>query len=229
MAFINLVGQVFGYLTVLRRVFIDGDSHIFFMCRCICGVEKVIGSQNLRNGTTRSCGDTNNCEGAFILASSRNSNHGLSDTIEYICWNNIKERCYSMLCEMYNYYGARGIIMFEAWINDFQAFYDYIQTLPETREQFEARTGKKATIERINVNGNYEPGNLCWITQQEQCQNRRSNVLNKEMVIVIKTEIKNGNSKSKIYELLKINYNYKGSYEPIRDVILGKTWNNIKI
>ena len=121
--------------------------------------------------------------------------------------------------------------MFEAWINDFQAFYEYLLTLPETREQFQAKhLGKKISLDRINNNGNYVPGNIRWATIQEQSQNQRSNVITPQLAKFILWENKINNKRAReIFEVIEIKYNYSGGIDTIQNVISRRTWTNINI
>ncbi|WP_462409367.1 hypothetical protein [Neobacillus sp. Marseille-QA0830] len=91
--------------------------------------------------------------------------HGLSNTRIHSLWRKIKDRCNNPKASNYKNYGGRGIKMCEAWGNDFLSFYKWA---------IENGYEDHLSIERIDVNGNYEPLNCKWITMNEQCRNKRS-------------------------------------------------------
>lgn len=88
--------------------------------------------------------------------------HGMTKTPIYTVWANMKRRCYGVNASHYSDYGGRGIKVCDEWKNSFEAFYKYVGDRP-----------KGMTLDRIDVNGNYEPGNVRWATQQQQVENRR--------------------------------------------------------
>lgn len=81
----------------------------------------------------------------------------------------MKKRCYNPKDEHFKYWGARGIAVCDEWLQSFQAFYDYVSQLPHFGE-------KGYTLDRINNDGNYEPGNVRWATAKEQIHNRRISI-----------------------------------------------------
>jgi hypothetical protein len=96
--------------------------------------------------------------------------HGMSRTRLYSKWESIKKRTLDPNQENYKYYGGRGIKVCEEWLNNFVAFYDYVKKnlgLP----------GPKDEIDRIETNGDYEPGNIRWSTRIENMNNIRRNNL----------------------------------------------------
>lgn len=93
--------------------------------------------------------------------------HGMSKTPEYKAWAGMLDRCHCPNNQAYHWYGARGIEVCDEWKSNFRAFYDYIGPKPTPLH----------SLDRINVNGNYEPGNVRWATPLEQVKNRRSSGL----------------------------------------------------
>lgn len=84
----------------------------------------------------------------------------------YSVWENMKTRCFNIKSKDYPGYGARGITVCPEWKNDFQAFYDCVSQL--------AHFGEAGySLDRIDNDGNYEPGNVRWTTAKEQANNRR--------------------------------------------------------
>ena len=150
---IDLTGQKFGKLTVLSHV----NQKRKWKCQCDCGNICIVNGDNLRNGTTKSCGCLH-------------TTHHKSGTRLYQVWSSMKRRCDLPTVKAYKDYGGRGISVCDEWM-DFQNFYDwaiangYDETAPRGQ----------CTIDRINIDGNYEPSNCRIITQTEQCLNTRRN------------------------------------------------------
>jgi len=125
--------------------------------KCECGTKFVTNKNSVKNGYAKSCG----CSHRKPLT------HGLSNHRLSATYNDMKQRCYNPnYTKPYSYYGARGIKVYDGWINNFKAYYDYVTSLPNY--------GKDGlSLDRINNNGNYEPDNLRWATHSEQMKNRR--------------------------------------------------------
>jgi hypothetical protein len=159
---INLLGQKFGKLTVVRFA---GRNHgksrnVSWECLCDCGNTTVTSSGHLRSGNTESCG----CgKGKFTHGQSR-VNDGVG-TPEYETWRHMISRCNSVSCTGYENYGGRGIKVCDRWLESFENF------LADMGE----KPSPKHSIDRINNDGNYEPSNCRWATKQEQDTNRRTN------------------------------------------------------
>ena len=156
---IDLTGQKFGRLTVLKFSHIKGH-HYYWDCLCICGKQCTVDEWRLTSGKTKSCG----CYRKNMLTT-----HGLREHRLYGVYQNMKNRCYREQDKSYKNYGARGITICDEWLNNFQAFYDWAIINGYDKD---AKRGD-CTIDRINVNGNYEPTNCRWITIAEQNKNKR--------------------------------------------------------
>ena len=237
---IDLTGRIFDCLKVLRiNNKRDKRGNIMWDCECIiCGKLTTVQGNNLKSGTTRSCGDTKNCEAAYSIASIPHITHGLSYTTEFQYLQDMLRRCYDPNFPGFSNWGGRldingnpdPIKVHQEWQDKPQSFTDYCNSgqMPETLEEFKARCpGKRATIDRIDNNKDYEPGNIRWATYQEQQQNTRVNVFNEDMIRFTRDEYLKGRSGTEIFELLKSNYNYQGSKVNVYLVIQGKTWTNI--
>lgn len=155
----DLTGQKFGRLTVLERSESNKDGRAQWLCLCECGEIKVKLGKLLLNGHCKSCG----C-GEYENRVNNITSHKLSNTRLYNIWCAMKQRCYYSKHKDYHNYGGRGITVCEEWKNDFKSFYDWSIT---------HGYADNLTIDRMDVNGNYEPNNCRWATAKEQRLNQR--------------------------------------------------------
>ena len=157
----DLTGQRFGRLTVIE--FVPNDKpHAYWKCQCDCGNTIKTTTCSLRSGHSASCGCLNREK---IIASCRV--HGQWNTRLYRIWDKMKTRCYNSNSKAYKDYGGRGITVCDEWKNDFKAFYDWSMANGYTDE---------LSIDRIDVNGNYEPSNCRFADRKTQQRNRRDNI-----------------------------------------------------
>lgn len=156
---LDLVGKRFNRLFVEERVN-DPRQGSFWLCLCDCGERKVIRGDALRSGRAQSCG----CRARQLFAE-QNTKHGRARSIEFRTWHNIKQRCQNPGAASYKYYGGRGIKVCERWLASFEAFYEDMGPRPSPHH----------SIDRIDVDGDYEPGNCRWATAKQQVDNRRMN------------------------------------------------------
>lgn len=158
----DLVGRVFGQLTVTARVNPpSGKGRTRWACVCTCLNTTVVAPGKLRSGQQVSCG----CYRRTRQSPRRT--HGRSKTPLYRTWGNIVSRCYNPKAVGYELYGGRGITMDPRWRESFEAF---------AADVGEPPTPKHTLDRHPNQDGNYEPGNVRWATQKEQQRNRRNNV-----------------------------------------------------
>lgn len=157
----NLLGQKFTRLTVISESPIRSKAgNVRWVCRCDCGTETMVETASLRRGTTKSCG----CLRKEIFINNA-TKHGYSKKTEHIAWEGMKRRCSNKNDRAYKHYGDRGITVCARWLNSFEAFLRDVGNRPSS----------KHSIDRIDNNGNYEPGNVKWSTQKEQNNNTRRN------------------------------------------------------
>jgi len=128
-----------------------------WLCKCDCGAETTVVSSDLKTGHTRSCGCFN-----LDRIQERNFKHGSCFTRLYKTWANMNSRCYTHSATRFAEYGGRGISVCEAWKDDFSSFRLWAEAMGYS---------EKMTIERRDVNGNYEPDNCIWIPLPEQSRN----------------------------------------------------------
>lgn len=172
-AIVNMTGQRYGMLTVIK-MHGSKNGHATWLCKCDCGNEKIIIGNSLRTGRTRSCG----CIAVAVAKAyphraerieavkKAHTRHGMTASKLHYVWVAMKQRCTNPKQAQYKNYGGRGISVCAEWLNSFEAFYDHVSQLPHFGE-------KGRSLDRINNNGNYEPGNVRWATAAEQTRNRR--------------------------------------------------------
>jgi len=154
-----LHGTVFNDWTVLERE--TGISrYIRYNCQCKCGKIYPVEIGNLKTGRSKYC---RNC------ADLKNSKHNRSKTKEYSVWQDIIKRCKNHKDRAFHYYGGRGITVCERWLK-FENFFEDMGFAPRGLQ-----------IDRIDNNGNYEPGNCRWVTRKENMSNRRCSKINKQI------------------------------------------------
>lgn len=156
----DLLGKTFGFLTVVSRGPNTNCDRPAWHCRCHCGTTKIVPTASLvrKHGSTKSCG----CKTSSFFRANM-SRHGMSRTKEHRAWCAMLSRCRNPNCNAYPNYGARGITVCDSWQTAFENFYADMGPSPTS----------KHSLDRINVDGNYEPSNCRWATVHEQANNRR--------------------------------------------------------
>jgi hypothetical protein len=166
--FIDLSGKKFGRLQVIKRASNyrqpSGKSIVMWECKCECGSVSVVSSSNLLSGNSKKCKCCNEKEFKDYLTNGQRK-HGDSTKRLYRIWRGMKTRCLNSKTKEFDSYGGRGISICEDWKNSYETFREWALLNGYADD---------LTIDRKNVDGNYEPSNCRWISISEQQSNRRN-------------------------------------------------------
>lgn len=178
-AALDLTNKRFGRLVVTQKHPDKSNcGKVQWICQCDCGAVVTTATSSLTTGNTKSCG----CQrvDSSRLNGLNNKTHGMTGTPEYKAWQSMKDRCENTSNQNYSNYGGRGITVCDRWRDSFENFYADMGPRPDS----------SLSVDREDVNGNYDPINCRWADFQTQSSNKRNNVrfeVNGE--ILIKAEI----------------------------------------
>lgn len=181
-------GKYFGRLFVVNIFYKEKQTdQAWAKCRCACDKQlpkedrKIVYIRlaTLRNGRTRSCGCLKSERAKTGIHRSHGESVGGKRSTEYLVHRNMLRRCYDLKSQDYNDYGGRGIQVYKPWHN-FPIFLEYIL------KHLGRRPSKKYSLDRIDNDKNYEPGNIKWSTATEQANNRRSVLNRKDSLVVLR-------------------------------------------
>lgn len=193
----DLKNQKFGMLKVINFEK-NQNGRTYWLCKCDCGNYTTAEAYKLKTGHVKSCGclGKKNKEQLYKFS----IKHKKTNTKLYRTWQNMKRRCDTKSSTSYKNYGGRGITVCDEWRNDFISFYNWAMANGYRDD---------LTIDRIDVNGNYEPNNCRWITKEEQANNKRNNRFieynGKKMTLIQWSKKKNIKRETIAYRL---NHNY---------------------
>lgn len=165
----DIRGRRFGRLVVLDFVETRPKYQHMWLCQCDCGNQKIVSRSNLGRGVV-SCG----CKRLEDREKHKfKPKHGQSKSRLYGVWGSMVDRCINPNANEYENYGGRGITVCNEWRNDYVAFAEWAMA-----NGYDEKSDRShSLLDRIDVNGNYEPSNCRFVTMKAQSRNKRSNVL----------------------------------------------------
>lgn len=194
-----------GRLTILEML--SPSKHRACRCECDCGNIVIKRYNHVVSGATRSCGCL-----ASEMTVARNFIHGSARrgkvTPEFTAWSQMRGRCLNPANEAFEYYGGRGIAVCQEWTESFERFLAYMGPRPTARH----------SLDRVKVDGNYEPGNCRWATKERQSRNKTNTTLSDDLADKIRQMAKSGVSRAETARILGLNYS------SVKQVALGKQW-----
>ena len=158
----DFIGQKFNRLTIIGYDGVNNDHKMLAKCKCDCGNIHIATLRDIKNGHVKSCGCLQK-----EIARNRFLIDNRTDERLYTIYTNMKARCYNVDSPNYKNYGGRGIIICKEWLNDYTLFKTW---------SLNNGYNDDLTIDRINVNGNYEPSNCRWVDIKTQCNNKRNTI-----------------------------------------------------
>lgn len=173
-------GEKHGKRTCLREVDRSRFGRRQVSVRCDCGREDTVDLSGWRRGKANECPL---CRSARCLAA-RQGIHGWSRSSEYQSWLAMRRRCRDEKFWKFPDYGGRGITVCDEWYESFPAFIEHVGEKPSPRH----------TLDRIDNDGNYEPGNVRWATPQEQRLNQTRAEISMQYGLLIRTCIYKGSA-----------------------------------
>lgn len=211
----NMSGRKFGRWTVVGVEPERCGLHLQWLCECACGVRRLVYGSSLRQGRSTSCGCLVREKGSIRArrAAAARPQHGFSGRHNtrpvYRVWAAMKRRCLNPKVREFARYGGRGITVCARWME----FENFLADMGEPHPGM--------SIDRINVDGNYEPGNCRWATATEQSRNQRSNrmlTIDGETLCVAAWAERSGVNKGAVYARLALGW-------PERDAVFGSVSN----
>lgn len=186
----DLTGKQFELLTVIG--FYERNKHrkSVWKCLCACGKNTLAISSELKNGHKKSCGCLNG------------ESHGWHGTPEYNAWKAMKGRCYNQNKKSFLLYGGRGIKVCDRWLNSFKNFLKDMGKRPSPRH----------SLDRINVDGDYEPNNCRWADDSVQNANKRFKTEHRSSEYI--GVCKNGKTWTSYVQIYGKRYNFCGFETP---------------
>ena len=164
--YIDLTGRRYGRLVAIRKADERYDGrHAFWECQCDCGNKTIVRKDSLESGHAKSCG----CYAKDRRTDFHLLSVGDKGTRLYKTWQGIKQRCLNPNANEYKNYGGRGITICDEWKDSYTEFKNW-----SIENGFnESLNGREQSIDRIDVNGNYEPNNCRWADSKTQNYNKR--------------------------------------------------------